>query len=237
MSYTIVANWKMNGDLAFFQSYFKAFHDFKFPQNTDVIVAPQAPLLSFDTGCAITLAAQTLSKHASGAYTGELNAEILTSLDIKHVILGHSERRQYFNETNEMVQAKAAQAIANNIRPIICIGESLKAYEAEETCSILEQQLSEAIPKAATADQFIIAYEPLWAIGTGKTPTIEEIEKTHHFIATKTAKYGAVKILYGGSVKPNNAAEILSQAHVNGVLVGGASLKPDDFQAIISAVR
>ena len=236
MGYTIVANWKMNGDIDFFNNYLNHFESYTPPQNTSVIIAPQAPLLS-QNGCAIVkLAAQNMSQHASGAYTGEINAELLESMGIKYTILGHSERRQYFYEENREIQEKAIQAINHGIKPIICIGESLKAYESEQTYRVLEKQILEAIPKTAKAEEFLIAYEPLWAIGTGKTPTISEIEAIHRFIAEKAKKHGAVSILYGGSVKPSNTQEILKQPHVHGVLVGGASLKPDDFMAIISSV-
>jgi len=237
MTYTLIANWKMNGDLTFFHDYFRAFEGFSFPENAQMIVAPQAPLLSaYKPNRAIKLAAQNMSEHSSGAYTGEINASLLKSLEINYVILGHSERRQYFHESNALIQEKAIQAIKHGIKPIICIGESFKAYEAEETFKVLEKQLYEALPKSATSDEFLIAYEPLWAIGTGKTPTLDEIASTHAFIAEKTKSHGAVSILYGGSVKASNANEIMAQTHVHGVLVGGASLKPDEFKAIIKAV-
>jgi triosephosphate isomerase len=177
--------------------------------------------------------AQNVSEYEKGAYTGEISCNALSDLSIDFCILGHSERRHIYNETNNDVCLKSSRVIEHQIIPIVCIGESLKEKEHGKTNDILSKQLEDSIPASSNSDNTIIAYEPVWAIGTGLTPTLEEINKTHQFIKNYNSKFESYKILYGGSVKTNNAKEIVSLSNVDGVLIGGASLKFDDFTKII----
>ena len=167
------------------------------------------------------------------AYTGEVSCNALLDLNIEFCIVGHSERRQLFNETNNDVCIKSSRVIECKIVPIVCIGETLEEKENGKTNDILSEQLMDSIPISSNSDNTIIAYEPVWAIGTGLTPTLEEIYKTHEFIKNHNSKFVNYKILYGGSVKVNNVKEIISLSNVDGALIGGASLKSEDFTKII----
>lgn len=191
------------------------------------------------------IAAQNCYDKKSGAYTGEVSAEMLKSIAVDYVILGHSERREYFNESHTMLAAKINICFENNLKPIFCCGEPLAIREAETQNSFVETQLKESLFHL-TAEQltgFVIAYEPIWAIGTGKTASNEQAQQMHAHIRSVLAKqYGAavadsISILYGGSVKANNAADIFGQPDVDGGLVGGASLIAADFAAIINSLK
>lgn len=187
------------------------------------------------SGMGVMLGAQDCSAHASGAYTGEVSAAMLAECGCGAVILGHSERRQYHGETSALVAAKAAQAQACGLMAVICVGETETERERGEHESIVAAQLAGSLPSSATADNTVIAYEPVWAIGTGKTATPDDVAAMHRFIR---AQVGAgMRILYGGSVKADNAAVLLHTPDVNGALVGGASLKADDFLSIIASAR
>lgn len=212
----IVANWKMNGSK-------KLLHDYQqfFDCTENLIVCPSAILLN-QSGH-LTLGAQNIYHQPNGAYTGEISASMLTDIGVKYCLVGHSERRQYFGETNEIVRKKVELCIENSITPIICIGETFEQYETGQTLEVLETQLSECLPSAR---DFWIAYEPIWAIGTGLTPTSDEITSVHTYIK---GMLPSVTLLYGGSVNADNATAILSISNVDGALVGGASL---DLQKI-----
>ena len=196
-------------------------------------------------GCRISVGAQNMHFEPSGAFTGEISAEMLTSMGIKYVIIGHSERRQYFAETNETVNKKILAALAAGLRPILCVGESLAERESDITREVITTQLKIALAgvDAAQMKKIVIAYEPIWAIGTGKTATSDQAEEICNLIRTFVrGKYGArvaraVSILYGGSMKPSNAAELLSKPDVDGGLIGGASLKAADFAEIVRAAN
>lgn len=207
----VVANWKMNGSADLLNQYQAVFK-----QSENLIVCPPAVYLSKATN--LVLGAQNIHHHPKGAYTGEISALMLNDIGIKYCIVGHSERRQYFGDTDELVRTKAELCIENSITPIICIGETLEQYKAGKTLEVLEKQLSACLPRA---ENFWIAYEPIWAIGTGLTPTKAEILITHAFLREKLPP---TMLLYGGSVNENNATEILGIPNVDGVLVGGASL-------------
>lgn len=189
--------------------------------------------------------AQNCGAEKSGAYTGEVSAEMLSSINIPYVIIGHSERREYYHETNEILAKKLNLALENNIKPIFCCGEPLKIREAETQNAFIETQLKEGIFHLSDAQVkgFVIAYEPIWAIGTGRTATTEQAQDMHAHIRKLLAdKYGkenaeSISILYGGSVKAANAKEIFSQQDVDGGLVGGASLVAADFTAIINSLK
>lgn len=193
----------------------------------------------------VFVAAQNCYNKKSGAYTGEVSVEMLTSMNITYVILGHSERREYFAETNQFLAEKIDICLANNIRPIFCCGEPLPIREAESQNEFVGKQLAESLYHLSAEQiyQVVIAYEPIWAIGTGKTATSAQAQQMHAYIrAQLAAKYGAavadsVSILYGGSVKGSNAAELFGQPDVDGGLVGGASLNAEEFVTIIQALK
>lgn len=178
----------------------------------------------------------------SGAYTGDISAEMIADSGARYVIVGHSERRDAHEETNTMVRDKAEAAWAAGLTPILCIGEALEDREADNTLNIIGGQLAGSLPSDVSAKNTVIAYEPIWAIGTGKVPTLEQIIEVHDFIRTRLiARFGddignAIPLLYGGSVKPDNAATIFKAENVDGALVGGASLKASDFAPIIAAL-
>ena len=191
------------------------------------------------------VAAQNCSQHKAGAYTGETSAEMLTSTGVEFVILGHSERREYFNENNQLLAEKLNTALSYGLTPIFCCGEPLNIRESETQNSYVETQLRESLFHLSAADlqKIVIAYEPIWAIGTGKTASAEQAQDMHaHIRSVLAAQYGKevadkISILYGGSVKGSNASEIFGKPDVDGGLVGGASLKADEFVQIIKALK
>lgn len=189
----------------------------------------------------IGLGAQNLFWEDSGAYTGEVSAPILKSIGVEYVIIGHSERRQYFGETDETVNKKIKAALNHELSPIVCVGEKLEERESDKTFEVIETQLRGGLKDFTSEEmeKIVLAYEPVWAIGTGKTATPEQAQEVHHFIRTVLEKMfdadvaQTVRIQYGGSVKPENSAELMSQPDIDGALVGGASLKADSFSEII----
>ncbi|NCI46207.1 triose-phosphate isomerase [Sediminibacterium soli] len=193
----------------------------------------------------VSVAAQNCSNKKSGAYTGEVSVDMLNSLQVSYVVLGHSERREYFQESNQLLAEKLDICLAGNLKPIFCCGESLLIREANTQNEFVGRQLEESLfhLTAEQLQQVVIAYEPIWAIGTGKTASSEQAQEMHAFIRARLAQqYGAglaneISILYGGSVKASNAAELFGQPDVDGGLVGGASLIADEFTAIIKALR
>lgn len=192
-------------------------------------------------GGAVEIGGQDCHAAASGAYTGSVSAEMVRDAGARLVILGHSERRAGFGETDADVAAKVEAALAADLEPIICIGETLQEREAGQAVEVVSRQVAGSLPASLAGKAFAVAYEPVWAIGTGLTPTLEQIEEVHAAVrAAMVAKLGeggrVAPILYGGSVKPSNAREILAVAEVGGALVGGASLKAEDFLGIIRAV-
>lgn len=207
----VVANWKMNGSVKLLQDYQRAFFN-----SENFIVCPPAIYLNNSTS--LPLGAQNIHYESEGAYTGEISVSMLADIGVRYCLVGHSERRQYFSETNAQIRAKSSLCLENAITPIICIGESLGQYEAGKTLEVLETQLKECLPDA---EGFWIAYEPVWAIGTGLTPSPEEIFSVHAYLREKLS---STKLLYGGSVNEQNVSGILANSNVEGVLVGGASL-------------
>jgi triosephosphate isomerase len=212
----------------------------------DIVVAPPyTALRSVATvlkGSSIGLAAQNIFWEETGAFTGEIGPAMLTDVGCTHVIIGHSERRQYFNETDETVNKRIKAALKTSLISIVCIGETLAEREDEKTLSVIERQVTEGL-RGVVPDEMervIIAYEPVWAIGTGKTATPEQAQEVHHFIRELIAKIYSkriseqVRILYGGSVKPANSNSLMEQEDIDGALVGGASLKADSFAGIIN---
>ena len=207
--------------------------------DVDILIAPPFTALSAASrllkGTNIKLGAQNVYLEEKGAYTGEISPRMLISAGCSTAIIGHSERRQYFNETNEIVNKKIKLARANNLEVILCIGESLEEREAGKTFEVLETQLAGSL-KDLTLDEITIAYEPIWAIGTGKTATKEQANEAHSCVREwlRKNKEGAdeIRIQYGGSVKPDNVDELMSQPEVDGALVGGASLEAESFSKI-----
>ncbi|MTD99101.1 triose-phosphate isomerase [Paracoccus sp. YIM 132242] len=235
-------NWKMNGNRAALAEIDTLIAAHPVP-GCEVLICPPAVLLhpmKARVGDAIALGGQDCHAKASGAHTGDIAAAQLKDVGAAYVILGHSERRADHGETDVAVAAKAAAAHAAGLTAIICVGETEAQRDAGETLDVIAAQLDGSIPDGATAANTVIAYEPVWAIGTGRTPTTGQIAEVHGLmrerLAGKVADAAQVRLLYGGSVKPGNAAEIFAIPHVDGALVGGASLKADDFGAIIAAL-
>ena len=230
----IAGNWKMNGSRDALKNMIDALQDIN-SENTIILCVPYT-MLGLDGG-RISMGAQDVSQHDHGAYTGEVSAQMIAATGAKYVIVGHSERRQYHGETNDIVRQKAAAAIALGLTPIICVGETMDEKQAGKTMAIIESGVRESIP--TDARNVIVAYEPRWAIGAGLTPTDTEIADAHKLIADtlESMGMGGTPILYGASVKGANAAQIMSIPNVDGVLVGGASLKPDDFIPIITSMK
>jgi triosephosphate isomerase len=212
---------------------------------SDVVICPPYLALSEvverSRGSAVKVAAQNMHEERSGAFTGEVSAPMLSEIGVDAVILGHSERRQYFGETDEALARKVPAALAAGLEPILCVGESEEARDAGQTQAVLERQLEADLAAVGPAElaRVVVAYEPIWAIGTGRTASPEQAQEAVAFIRDTLRIDGAaveqVRILYGGSVKPGNAAELMSQPDIDGALVGGASLDPADFAAIVEA--
>jgi len=247
----VVANWKMNFSKEDVEKYMKeflqTFHEITI--KSDVVFCSSFPFLpilaSGFKGTNIFIGAQNVSEHTSGAYTGEVAAPMLHSLNITHCIIGHSERRLYFKETHAQLAKKINQALSNSIIPIFCCGESLNQREANIHYNIIESQLQDSLfhLDSEQIKKVIIAYEPVWAIGTGVTATTEQAQDMHQYIRKiLTQKYSSliaqnIPILYGGSCNAQNASELFNCPDVNGGLVGGASLKPTEFLKIIVAAN
>lgn len=245
----IAGNWKMNGlkaHLAEAEAVRDALTGGQVPHGIDVMICPPATLISELARLAgesrLTVGAQDCHWLPSGAHTGDISAEMLHDAGASAVIVGHSERRADHGELDHVVKAKAEAVLRAGIAAIICIGETAGQRRAGLTLDVVGRQLAGSVPEAATAADTVIAYEPVWAIGTGLTPTTAEVAEVHAFIrealVDRLGHQGRqMRILYGGSVKPSNAAELLGVPHVNGALVGGASLKANDLLGIVAACK
>ena len=241
----IAGNWKMNGLKSSFSEVSAVIEGLAGAHNkADILICPPATILSEMAerakGSLLQIGGQCCHAKTSGAHTGDISAEMLAEAGATYVIVGHSERRADHGETDEIVAGQASAAIAAGITPIICCGESLEQREAGRTNEIILGQLASSIPESAAGQPFVVAYEPIWAIGTGLTANPEQIGDVHDAIRGALAqRFGdqgkEIRILYGGSMKPTNASEILAVANVNGGLIGGASLKASDFLAIYTA--
>jgi triosephosphate isomerase len=247
----IAGNWKMYKDLtesAQLVEGMKALFPALSPRVSVILCPPFTSLAlvaSMLKGSPLRTGAQNMSQHDEGAYTGEVSWKMLKSAGCEYVILGHSERRQYSGETNELINAKAKKALAGGLRPIICVGETLEEREKGITHQVITVQVKGVLAGLSEADmrQVVIAYEPVWAIGTGKTATPAQAQEVHQLIRKLVSQLyswalaDSLVIQYGGSVKPDNAAELLGQNDIDGALVGGACLKVDSFAAIINAAK
>jgi len=231
----IIGNWKMNGNIQQKDKITRAISETQ-TDNT-IILCPPFTLLN-DENHGIKIGAQDISNHENGAYTGDISAKMVADTGAKYVIVGHSERRLYHNETNEIVHEKAEIAIKHNLIPIICVGETMNEKESGKTADVIKNMLEQSLPQSESGE-FMVAYEPRWAIGTGKTPTMDEIESVHKMIFEYLEKNNREKtpILYGGSVNSTNASDIAKIPHVDGLLIGGASLETETFLPIIKSVK
>ena len=242
----VAGNWKMNGTRASLDQIKAMAEGVKgaLSDKVETLICPPATLLYVATALCddspLKIGAQDCHEKASGAHTGDVSAEMIADCFGTHVIVGHSERRTDHEESDALIRAKAEIAHANDLVAIVCIGETGDERKAGKTLDVLKTQLAGSVPDGATAENTVIAYEPVWAIGTGLTPTAEDVAEAHAFLrAELEGRFGgegaAMRILYGGSVKPGNAKELMGVANVDGALIGGASLKADDFLAIYRA--
>ena len=242
----IAGNWKMNGltesNAALLQALVAASSGWL----CDVAVCVPAPYLAqvrtLVSGSLLDVGAQDVSAHESGAYTGEISAPMLRDLGVRYAIVGHSERRQYHGETDGVVALKAQRALASGVTPIVCVGETLAERESGRTEEVVKRQLAAVIHENGHCiSEIVVAYEPVWAIGTGQTATPEMAQHVHGVLRAQlhaaSQRSGTIRILYGGSMNASNAAQLLAQPDIDGGLVGGASLKAADFLSIISAVH
>ncbi|AQS47876.1 MULTISPECIES: triose-phosphate isomerase [Thioclava] len=237
-------NWKMNGlksNLGEVKSLVEAHPS----PACDVLLCPPATLIGAmaeAAGGKLAVGGQDCHMNESGAHTGDISAQMIADAGGSHVIVGHSERRADHHESDLIVRAKAEAAIAAGLIAVICVGETEAQRDGEQTLDVIGEQLAGSVPDGATAANCVIAYEPVWAIGTGRTPTLDQIAEVHDFMRnTLIARFAdagnGMRLLYGGSVKPGNAEEIFATSNVDGALVGGASLKASDFGAIIAALE
>ena len=243
----VAGNWKMNNDLNETNSLIKDLLKESNNTNCQVMIAPSFISLQSSivmlSDSNIEVVSQTMHHENNGAYTGEISAKMLSSIGIKTTILGHSERREYFKETHDMLKLKVNKALENSINIIFCFGEELKDRKSENHFSVISNQISESLFHLKESDwaNIILAYEPVWAIGTGETASSDQVQEMHNFIRNFVSKkYNnelaeSVSILYGGSVKPGNAHEIFSMQDVDGGLIGGASLNSKDFFSIVNS--
>lgn len=214
----------------------------------DIVIVPpyvSIPVVSeaLNSNTAVRLGAQNVSQYNNGAYTGEISTVMLKELFVGYVVLGHSERRQYFGETDEIINLKLKKALADNLKPLFCIGETLEERDGGKLEEVLERQVDKGMDGLTNEEAIttVIAYEPVWAIGTGRTATSEQAQEAHAFVRSVLAKkFGQevadkIRIQYGGSVKPENTAELMAQPDIDGALVGGASLDPSSFAKIVKA--
>ena len=245
----IAGNWKMHKTVAEAEAFIGAL----LPragavEDVDVVICPQylalQAMVDSTRGSAVQVYAQNMHESAEGAYTGEVSAAMLTEIDVHGVVLGHSERRQYFGESDEALARKVPAALRAGLEPILCVGETEEERENDDTQRRLRHQVQEALEKVPEGrlSDVVIAYEPIWAIGTGKVATPDLAQEACSFIRALVGDRSQdaaerVRVLYGGSMKPDNAAELLAQPDIDGGLVGGASLNPHDFAAIVAAAR
>ncbi len=228
-----IANWKLNGNLDFIKEYYQKL--LTNPNNCNIICSPVIYLNLLQTNEKnLFFGAQDVSVYNQGAYTGEVSAEMLQEKKTNFCLVGHSERRQYFQENNEIIKLKITNLINKNIVPVICVGETMEEKEKKITKSVLLRQLEEGLPDTSNYENTLIAYEPIWAIGTGYTPSLQDIQEVHEYIKKIDKKFNNFRVLYGGSVKSTNSRDINDLKSVDGCLIGGSSLKVEEFNKIIS---
>lgn len=242
----IAGNWKLNGTITETKKLIDGLLAGNLTGDAEAVVCPPFTALctagKMLNNSKIAVGAQDMSAHSSGAFTGEVSAEMLLTVGTSYVILGHSERRQYHAESDSLVNTKAVAALRAGLTPIICVGETLEQRESGQMTDVIGTQVKGSLAgfNAEELKKIVVAYEPVWAIGTGKTATPDQAQEVHAFVRSTIAEMDSdaaavMPILYGGSVKPANAKELLAQPDIDGALVGGAALKADDFIAIINA--
>ncbi|WP_156299706.1 triose-phosphate isomerase [Streptobacillus canis] len=243
----VAGNWKMNKTRTETEKFFKELLPLVEGKTVEMVIA--APFTSLETairetkGSNIKIAAQNMNPKESGAYTGEISPLMLKDLGVEYVLVGHSERREYYKECNKFINEKVCSAIDHGLKPILCFGETLEQREANITEKVVEEQLREGLKGVCEKGilNVVLAYEPVWAIGTGKTATSEQAQEVHAFIRDLlTDMYGAeiaaeITVQYGGSMKPENAFELMSQKDIDGGLIGGAALEPASFAKLVEA--
>jgi triosephosphate isomerase (TIM) len=237
----VAANWKMNGSKSGVDAFFPVLVQEVESEKVEVVVFPPFVYLQQAVNCAggIAIGAQNMSQETSGAFTGEVSAAMLLDTGCRYVLVGHSERRSLYGEDNDCVARKFKAAMDSGLTPVLCVGESLEEREADRTLDVVESQLTAVIDLVGidAVAGAVVAYEPVWAIGTGRTASPEQAQEVHGAIRDMLGAAGATtRILYGGSVKAENAAALFSQPDIDGGLVGGASLKADEFAAICGSV-
>ena len=240
----IAGNWKMNKTVAEAEALITELKPLVAKSKPEVVICvPYTDLWAAKAaiaGSKIKLGAENVAWADSGAFTGEISAAMLKEIGVEYVIIGHSERRTYFGETDETVNKRLKQALANGLKPIVCVGETLTEREKNKTKRVLKKQVLEGFKDITDFSDIVIAYEPVWAIGTGKTATADDANKTIGYIRSLIKKvWGAeiaknLRIQYGGSMKPSNAKELMAMRHIDGGLIGGAALKAQDFAAIVN---
>jgi len=248
--FIVAANWKMNGNLSLIDSMTDKLLSVSLHENVDVVVCPSFPYLSLfaakvnNLSNQFNLGAQNVSEYESGAYTGEVSTNMLEEMSVNYVIVGHSERRSIFKETSTHVADKVKQALSAGLTPILCVGESEAERAAEQTETVLAAQLQPVVDSIGIESfkRVVIAYEPVWAIGTGKTASPEMAQETHSFIRRFLAELDSeisesVSLLYGGSVNGANCSDLFAQPDIDGGLIGGASLKVEEFAGICSTYK
>jgi triosephosphate isomerase len=242
----VAGNWKMNGLQAAVSELARIVAGAPELPNVDLVVCPPATLIARfaadAAGSPVAIGGQDCHAEAAGAHTGDISAEMLKDAGARAVILGHSERRQHHNETDPQVRAKTLAARRAGLLAIVCVGETRAERDAGRARAVVAAQLAGSLPDDATASGLVVAYEPVWAIGSGLTPTVQDVADMHGAVRERlVARYGAagegMRILYGGSVKPSNAGELMAAGNVDGALVGGASLQAEEFLAIARVYR
>lgn len=243
----VAGNWKMNKTRKETEEFFKELVPLVENATAEIVVG--VPFTSLETAVRetnntnIKIAAQNMNHKESGAYTGEISPLMLKDLGVKYVILGHSERREYYKESNEFINEKVLSALNHNLKPILCFGETLEERESNVTEKVVEEQLREGLKNVTSEDMLnvVLAYEPVWAIGTGKTATAAQAQEVHKFVRNLlTEMFGEevskeVTVQYGGSMKPENAFELMSEEDIDGGLIGGAALQADSFSKLVEA--
>jgi len=234
----VAGNWKMNGNRALLEQFKQ---DLTVSDNADTVLCLPSVYLPLASDSQFAIGAQNISEHEKGAHTGDISSAMLLDLGVEYVILGHSERRQDHQESNELIAQKVKRALADGLKPIFCVGEPLEVRESGDVFAFVQAQIDAvlSICNESFFENAVVAYEPIWAIGTGKTASPEQAQEVHAFIRTHLSNSNKLaekmRILYGGSVNAQNAAELFAQADIDGGLIGGASLKIEDFNAICRA--
>ncbi|HET7562271.1 MAG TPA: triose-phosphate isomerase [Rhodanobacteraceae bacterium] len=238
-------NWKMHGSRAMASALASAIVEAKIGA-VDVALFPPFPYLrevcAECAGSSVAVGGQDLSEHESGAFTGEVSAAMLGDIGCTYVLAGHSERRQYHHESSQRIAVKVARALSHNLFPVLCVGETLEEHDAGRTAEVVSGQLAPVVTHCGIAafERIVVAYEPVWAIGTGRTASPAQAQEVHALLRSQLARddariAGSIRIVYGGSVKPGNSAELFAQPDIDGGLIGGASLQATDFLSICAA--